>query len=172
MFQRRSGAWLVGDEVWESLPSPIRTDVLRYTLDELTEAVCFQPADNSTGLRGRLSADGGCPTRVFNDLQLTASFLPTDEFALLVVGSTLGMQPSVFGGAGVLCADGNPGRGLLRRTSLHGTASFPFDVYAVPQSSGPVVASRGSTWVAQVLYRDTPHPTGTGATNALLVTVR
>ncbi|MEL6712348.1 MAG: hypothetical protein AAFP86_01160 [Planctomycetota bacterium] len=171
-FQRRRDAWLAGREVWESVPRPVQWGSLRHTLDPLTELACFQPSANSTGRQGRLQGATGCPTRAFNDLDLVATFLPPGEFAILVVGTSEGARPGVFGGPGVLCVDGDVGRGFVRRTSLSGTADFAFDVFAVPQPAGAVVAVAGSSWVAQVLHRDGDHPGGTGATNAVLVHVR
>ena len=119
-----------------------------------------------------LCAAKGCPTRAFNDLDLVATFLPPDAFAILVVGTSEAARPGVFGGPGSLRVDGDVGRGLVRRTSLSGTADFAFDVYAVPQPAGVVAAVAGSSWVAQVLHRDADHPGGTGATNAVVVHVR
>lgn len=165
----------LGETLYAGLPGfgpvgPVSTAatgaVLALTTAELVEVICntFTTPPGSTS--GNLDVERGCPTPLGGDFSLRASPLPGGSFALLVVGTVAGSQQGVFGGQETLCALGSIGRGAIRSVPALGAVSFPVDLHALPQPGGPVAAVSGSSWVAQVVYRDPTSGAGR-ATNAL-----
>jgi len=124
---------------------------------------------NSTGLGGLLSSVGSGSVSE-DDLVLTASQLPANQFGLVFMGSAV--APPTTMGAGLRCA-----RGGLFRYGVHnsgGAGSYSEGPGIVQLSQGFASAGRidpGETWIFQAWYRNPTGPCATSnVTNALEVT--
>lgn len=157
----------IGETLYAGLPGFGSTGaVVAITTADLVDVICEIFSTPAGVTSADLDVERGCPSPLLGDFSLRASPLPGGSFALLVVGTTSGAQQGVFGGTDTLCAQGSIGRGALRSIPALGSVSFPVDLQAIPQPGGPVAAVSGTSWVAQVVYRD--PATGVGrATNAL-----
>jgi len=162
----------VGDSLYAGLPrfgtngAQGAGAILSITTEELAEVICTTFSTPSGFTSGNLRVERGCPSPLLGDFTLRASPLPGGSFAMLVVGTTAGSQSGVFGGPDTLCALGSIGRGQVRSIPPLGAVTFNLDIGSIPQPSGPVAAVSGSSWVAQVVYRDPTSGTGR-ATDAL-----
>ncbi len=132
---------------------------------------CGPAATNSSGMSGQLSGEGS-PRIESRRLQLTASGLPQNTFALFIVGSQRGFTPNPGGSQGDLCIGGSIGRFAddLRFTGNGHQVSVDLDTRQMAGPNGPINVIPGSTWNFQLWCRDlNPGPT-TNFTNALEVT--
>ncbi|MEO0660794.1 MAG: hypothetical protein AAFZ87_04585, partial [Planctomycetota bacterium] len=129
---------------------------------------------NSTGVPGRIDATGSLAA-ADNDLALTASDLPPQQFGIFVAGRRLDSAP-LAGGSGTLCLGGGIGRfnapGQILSSGPGGTFSLDVDLTQLPQPSAFVAAQPGETWLFQAWHRD--FVPGVGSTNNLtdVVTLR
>ncbi len=122
-------------------------------------------APNSTG-QGAAIGYAGSTSLSANDLVLTASSCPSQEFGLFFFGDG---QTQVPLGDGNLCVSGSLTRLLVVQTDMAGDVSFTIDYASLPPGGGQVTA--GSTWNFQFWYRD-PVAGGSGSnlTDALEAT--
>jgi len=149
-----------------------RGTVARYSFDALTETLCAPYTANSTGDAGELTVGFGCPTVLENDLVLRATSLPPGQTAFLAVGDVDLSFPGTITGEIRNCLGGTLGRAFIGFTSPTGNAFAAFDVNGIPGPAGPIPASVGQTYYAQVFHRDPGALAGFHATNAVRVTVR
>ena len=113
---------------------------------------------NSTGNAGSISGFG--ETRVSaNDVTLTASNLPPNQFGILIVSATQGFVPNAGGTSnGNLCLGGAIGRyvgpGEILSSGATGEFSLAIDLGLIPQGGGTTATVAGDTWNFQAWYRD------------------
>lgn len=110
---------------------------------------------NSTGSAGLL-AGRGSETAADNDITLTASSLPPNQFMLLAVSASADLVPFAGGSQGTLCLGGAIGRynGQIVNSGAAGSVDLSLDLTSIPAPSGPVAAMAGDTWIFQGWYRD------------------
>ena len=113
---------------------------------------------NSTGNAGSISGFG--ETRVSaNDVTLTASNLPPNQFGILIVSATQGFVPNAGGTSnGNLCLGGAIGRyvgpGEILSSGAAGEFSLAIDLGLIPQGGGTTATMAGDTWNFQAWHRD------------------
>jgi hypothetical protein len=110
---------------------------------------------NSTGQAASMGAVGS-DVASDNILTLTASNLPSNQFALVAVAPNQGFFPGANGTSnGNLCLDfGTIGRIGIVNSGAAGQFQFPVNLTAIPQGAGTVSTSAGQTWNFQAWYRD------------------
>ena len=123
---------------------------------------CTPPTPNSTGQPTLLSGFGS-DIATANRLDMRATDLPQNQFALLLVGSQQAVIMNPGNSQGNLCLGG----GLIGRfndqiaySGTQGTASFQVDLTNMPALLGTVNVMAGETWNYQLWYRD-QNPTST-----------
>ena len=94
-----------------------------------------------------------------NDLTLTASSLPPNQFGIFAVAPFEGFVPGAGGTSnGNLCLAGTIGRyvgpGLIVNSGASGEFQISIDLTAIPQGAGTVSTSAGQTWSFQAWFRD------------------
>ena len=119
---------------------------------------------NSTGSAATMSA-GGSATAADNNVTLTASDLPLNQFGIFVTSMSQGFIPGAGGTSnGNLCLSGSLGRftqpSQIVNSGSSGQFSLSIDTTAVPQGAGFVAVLAGETWNFQAWYRD---PVGVGS---------
>ncbi|MEZ6015625.1 MAG: VCBS repeat-containing protein [Planctomycetota bacterium] len=131
---------------------------------------CDPPLPNSTGLPGRLDAEGSRGVSA-NRLRLTATDLPPQALTLFLASRIQAFVVQPGGSQGQLCLGGAIGRGVGGIvTSGTGTVSVNVDLAAVPQPMGAVAVLPGSTWRFQCWHRDAVGGTATSNfTNSVAV---
>ena len=113
---------------------------------------------NSSGQPGAMGALGsGLITD--NDLTLTASNLPPNQFGIFAVAPTQGFVPGTGGTSnGNLCLSGNIGRyvgpGEIKSAGAAGEFQLTIDLTAIPQGGGTTTTTAGQTWNFQAWFRD------------------
>lgn len=132
--------------------------------------LCEPAATNSTGLPGLLVATGAVEVSV-NTVTLTASQIPSGEFAMLLNGRDQGLF-SPPGSQGTLCIAGPTGRYLdqLKMAGAGGAAVFALDLEHTPTFGGEIAIQAGETWTFQCWYRDVNPGATTNFTNAVEIT--
>ena len=112
-------------------------------------------AVNSTGAAGMMSAEGSL-TAANNDLTVTASNLPPNQFGLFVTSMQQGFSMGTNGTSnGNLCLGGTIGRlPTILNSGSSGSFSLPVDLTAIPQGNGTVSAMGGQSWNFQAWFRD------------------
>lgn len=110
---------------------------------------------NSQSVSAVLSASGS-EVASDNDVTLTASGLPLNQFGLLAVSRTADMIPFAGGSQGTLCLGGGIGRynGQVTNSGPMGTFDLALDLTSIPTPNGIAAAMAGDTWIFQVWYRD------------------
>ncbi len=110
---------------------------------------------NSTGQAASMGAVGSDQVSA-NNLTLTASNLPSNQFALVAVAPLQGFFPGANGTSnGNLCLDfGTIGRFGVVNSGASGEFQFSVDLTAIPQGAGTVSTSAGQTWNFQAWFRD------------------
>ena len=110
---------------------------------------------NSTGQAASMGAVGSDQVSD-NNLTLTASNLPSNQFALVAVAPLQGFFPGANGTSnGNLCLDfASIGRMGVVSSGASGEFQFSVDLTAIPQGAGTVSTSAGQTWNFQAWYRD------------------
>lgn len=118
--------------------------------------VSFCPnTSNSQNVAAELSGMGS-DVAADNDVTLTASGLPPNQFGLLAVSRSSAVIPMAGGSQGTLCLGGAIGRynGQVTSSGPAGTFDLALDLTSIPAPTGPTAAVAGDTWVFQVWYRD------------------
>ncbi len=113
---------------------------------------------NSSGQGGSMGAFGSAQVSV-NDLTLTASSLPPNQFGIFAVAPFEGFVPGAGGTSnGNLCLAGTIGRyvgpGQIVNSGASGEFQISIDLTAIPQGAGTVSTSAGQTWSFQAWFRD------------------
>lgn len=126
---------------------------------------------NSTGDYGFLSMFG-TPSAAETKI-VTASGLPPNRFALLLVGNLRVDIPMIGGSEGTLCLGGQFGRytGQINSSGAAGVVSFLMDPSAIPAPFGTDAAVAGERFYWQAWHRDVVTGSATSnLTNAVAVT--
>ncbi len=125
---------------------------------------------NSAGLTGVISASGS-DTAVDNNVVLTASDLPPNQFGIFLTSLDQDFVPGLGGVSnGNLCLGGVIGRiNTIRNAGSGGTYSLALNLMALPQGSGTMAAVAGDTWYFQSWHRDGVG-FGSNLTNGVSVT--
>ncbi len=115
-------------------------------------------ANNSTGAIGVMSASGS-EIASANDLTLTASGLPLNQFGIFVTSMTQGFAPGANGTSnGNICLGGIIGRFTLPNqivsSGTGGEFSLAVNLTQFPQGAGLVTVLSGQTWNFQAWHRD------------------
>lgn len=110
---------------------------------------------NSTGSGGLLTGRGS-EIATDNDITLTASGLPPNQFMLLAVSASVDSIPFAGGSQGTLCLGGAIGRynGQIVNSGAAGSVDLSLDLTSIPVPGGPAAAMAGDTWIFQGWYRD------------------
>ncbi len=113
---------------------------------------------NSTGSAASISGFG-LTSVAANDVTLTASNLPQNQFGILIVSASQGFVPNAGGTSnGNLCLGGAIGRyvgpGEILSSGGAGEFSLAIDLGAIPQGGGTTATVAGDTWNFQAWYRD------------------
>ena len=121
-------------------------------------------APNVTGVPGVMSASGTSVVSQ-NDLTLTASSLPINQFGIFLVSRTQAFIPGANGTSnGNICLGGAIGRfvraGQILATGSTGEFDLQVDLTAIPQATGTVVTMPGDVWNFQAWHRS---PVGLGS---------
>lgn len=119
---------------------------------------CRPATPNSSGLPGITRATGS-PSAAANDVTLTASQLPPNQFGIFVTSMTQGFSPGAGGNSnGNVCLAGSIGRytagGQVLSTGGNGEFSLVLDLAATPQGSGFATVTAGQTCNFQAWHRD------------------
>lgn len=119
---------------------------------------CGPAVPNSSGSPGSISASG-VNTAASNNLTLTASNLPNNQFGIFVTSRTQGFSMGAGGTSnGDICLGGVIGRYNLQNQILSsgstGTISLPLDLTQTPEGAAFVAISMGQTWNFQAWHRD------------------
>ena len=120
----------------------------------LGESYCGPAVTNSTGNPGVCDAWGSTFV-VLNDVTLTGSDLPTNEFSFFVVSETQAFVQGPGGSQGNLCLGGNIGRYAndIMNTGSSGSVSLTIDLDSIPTTPSSSVQP-GDTWSFQLWHRD------------------
>jgi len=131
---------------------------------------CGPAAPNSTGSSAIVRAYGST-TVADNELRLTASVLPPNQFTLLAVSRDAGSAVPP-GSQGTLCLGGTIGRynGSVTGSASFGSVSIPVDLTQVPQASTLAAVQPGETWRFQFWYRDVNPAQTSNFTDAVAIT--
>jgi len=119
---------------------------------------CGPAPANSSGASGSITATGSLdPTD--NNLTVTASSLPNNQFGIFVTSMTQGFIPGAGGTSnGNICLGGVVGRftspSQILGTGTTGSFSLAIDLTAIPQANGTVTVMSGETWNFQAWHRD------------------
>ncbi len=135
---------------------------VKYTSSGLGTNYCTAVA-NSTGVPATISASGSAAAAQ-NNLTLTASSLPTGQFAYFVTGQAPGFIAGPGGSQGNLCIIGQLGRftapGQVLNSGSAGEVSLSIDLTNVPLGANFLAVQPGDTWNFTLWYRDNnPRPT-------------
>lgn len=131
---------------------------------------CGPAAPNSTGSSAVVRAYGST-TVSDNELRLTASVLPPNQFTLLAVSRDAGSAVPP-GSQGTLCLGGTIGRynGSVTGSAAFGSVSIVVDLTQIPQASTLAAAQPGETWRFQFWYRDVNPAQTSNFTDAVAIT--
>lgn len=132
---------------------------------------CGPAVVNSSGMSGTLSGAGSTSV-ADNNVTLTASGLPTNQFGFMVTSLTQGFIVGPGGSQGNLCLGGAIGRfnNMIMNSGAGGTYSIVLDLNAVPQPSGPVAVMAGETFNFQAWFRDNNPSNTSNFTDGLSIT--
>ncbi|MDF1836914.1 MAG: endonuclease [Planctomycetota bacterium] len=130
---------------------------------------CSPAVTNSTGNPAIIHAAGSI-VAADNDLTLSASQLPPNQFGYFLSGRSVSFVPNPGGSQGILCLGGAIGRfnagPLIRYSGPFGFFMIPVDLTQMPTS--PVQpALAGQTWTFQCWYRDINPGTTSNFTDAI-----
>ena len=130
-------------------------------------------AANSTGAEGAIGAFGSSLVADDN-LTLTATGLPANQFGIFVTSTTQAFLPGAGGTSnGNLCLGGSLGRfsqpNQILSSGVNGEFSLSPSLTMFPQGAGFVTVAAGETWSFQAWYRD-PVGLGSNFTNGVEVT--
>lgn len=117
---------------------------------------CGPAALNSTGGAASILASGSLVVSD-NDVTLTATGLPNNQFGFFLNSVTQGFIPMPGGSQGNLCLAGDIGRyngALIFNSGTNGVGSLALDLTSTPTPTGPVTVFPGQTWNFTCWYRD------------------
>ena len=118
---------------------------------------CSPGVNNSTGLSGRMRADGSA-TVTDQDVTISALDLPTSSFGFFITSQQAGFTFPVSNSEGALCVTGSIGRyvgpGQIQNSGTAGEFSLALDLNAVPSPTGFLSVAPGDTWHFQAWHRD------------------
>lgn len=142
-------------------------------LPTLGTEYCLTATINSTGLQGRIRAEGDVQA-TSNDVTLIAEQLPTNAFGIFLASEYQGHLFPVRGSQGALCLGGFIGRfvgpGEVQYSGSLGSFQLGIDLNSIPTSLGFESVSAGETWNFQAWHRDlNPTPTS-NFTNGVSIT--
>ena len=143
---------------------------LRRFYDELGTNYCGPAVPNSSGMPAAISAAGDTLV-VDNDLTLTATSLPVDQFGYFVASETQAFIQGPGGSQGNLCIAGTIARFVasVEFTGEAGSFSTAVDLTAIPTSPISAVAP-GDTWNFQAWFRDNNPGSTSNFTDAVSIT--
>ena len=143
---------------------------LRRFVDSLGTNYCGPAVANSSGLSAVISAAGDVLV-VDNDLTLTASSLPVNQFGYFLASQTQGFIQGPGGAQGNLCLGGLIARFKADVAATGDSGSFTLDVDLNEIPTSPMTAVQpGDTWNFQAWFRDA-NPAGTSNfTDAVSIT--
>ena len=116
---------------------------------------------NSTGQSAQITATGSVVTQA-NNLTLTASQLPQQQFGYFLNSQTQGFVPFAGGSQGNLCLGGAIGRhkDQIQNSGSTGEFAIQVDLTMLPTPGGTHSVIAGETWNFQAWFRDmNPGPT-------------
>ncbi|MCP5020767.1 MAG: hypothetical protein GY930_03230 [bacterium] len=133
---------------------------------------CSPAAINSTGLPAVMDAIGSV-VAADNDLSLSVSQMPPNQFGYFLSGRAAGFVPNPGGSQGILCLGGALGRfnagNQIRFSGPFGYFMLPVDLTQMPTNPlQPVLA--GETWTFQCWYRDANPGNTSNFSDAMLFT--
>lgn len=135
---------------------PVDVGAFEFTAN-IGSVFCDPVNANSTGLRGRIDAEGSSSLAA-NDITLVASQLPMSAFGFFIASRDRGFTPNPAGSAGNLCLSGAIGRyvgpGQIQSTGMTTSFSLAINNGAIPQPTGLVAATVGESWSFQAWHRD------------------
>ncbi len=142
------------------------------TGDLVGTVYCSPATSNSTGLPAMIDASGSL-IAADNDLTLSVSQLPPNQFGYFLSGRSANFVPNPGGSQGILCLGGALGRfnagHLIRFSGQFGFFMIPVDLTVMPTS--PVQpALAGETWTFQCWYRDINPNTTSNFSDAIAFT--
>ena len=123
------------------------------------EAYCEPAVPNSIGIPARIGAFGSFYA-ADSLLELSAWFLPPNQFGYFLASKNQGFMLNPGGSMGNLCLDPASALARLNRPEQIGqvnghTLTVPIDISAIPlPPSGSVTIQAGETWHFQCWYRD------------------
>ncbi|MCP3915889.1 MAG: hypothetical protein GY711_10060 [bacterium] len=127
--------------------------------DTIGTTYCSPNKPNSTGLSAEITASGSVLV-ADNNVTVTASQVPPNQFGYFISSPTQGFIPNPGGSNGHFCLGGGPllGRydGQVQNSGPGGTFSIPIDLTAVPIGAAPgsIAIQPGDTWNFQAWFRD------------------
>ncbi len=128
-------------------------------------------AANSTGSPAAMTAFGSTSV-ASNDVVIRAVQLPQNAAGYFLASEVGSFVPAPGGSQGNLCLGGQIGRfaGNVLNSGAAGEFELALDLTAVPQPTGAVPVTAGSTWRFQTWFRDA-NPTATSnLTDAIAIT--
>ncbi len=145
-----------GQSIVEAGVDGVNVGVFSCDPNAVGSVYCMPANINSTGFPSEISGSGSASLSA-NDLVISVSSLPPNQFGFIVLSTTQAFTPNVGGGNGNLCIGGNLGRDFssLQSSGAMGTATHTVDWTALPQPMGPVAAMVGDNWNFQFWHRDT-----------------
>ena len=135
---------------------PEWVDCLFLGMCEPGEPYCSPAVANSTGSPATIEGRGSV-VLANNDLRLLATQLPMNSAGFFIASKTEGFIPQPGTSVGNLCVAGDIGRvvgGQILNSGFFGSFAANVDAMALPQPTGPVVATVGETWHFQAWFRD------------------
>ena len=132
---------------------------------------CGPAVVNSSGASATLSGAGSTSVSV-NDLTLTASGLPANQFSFIINSQTQGFVVGPGGSQGNICLSGSVGRfnNQLMNSGPGGSYSIVVDLTAIPQPTGAVAVMAGETYNFQAWFRDNNPASTSNFTDGLSIT--
>ncbi len=127
----------------------------------ITTNYCGPAAPNSTGMGAAISGFGST-FAADNNVTLTASQLPPNQFGYFLNSQTQGFVQGVPNSQGNLCLGGNIGRYRddVLNSGPAGSFSLTLDLTQTPTNTGVTAILAGETWNFQAWFRDAnPNPT-------------
>lgn len=128
--------------------------VVRVDRYGVAQPICSGRA-NSTGQAAHVTAVGSDDvTR--NDVALQIIELPEGSAGIFIASESAGFTANPGGSLGDLCLDGSIGRYAqsVFTAGVTGRVELDIDLSMIPQPTGSVTATAGSTWYFQAWYRD------------------
>jgi len=146
-------------DVWTESSFNITRVEFTYVLGggSLGTSYCGPAVANTSGGPADLTASGSTMV-ASNDLTLTASGVPANQFGFFLTSQTQGNVPNPGGSNGVLCLGGTIGRyvgaGQIQNAGAGGTFDLALDLTQTPAGAVFVSIAAGQTWNFQAWFRD------------------